>query len=192
MNKRRSSNQRRIEENSTRVTEIGREIQMVGPADLNPHELKTVLTCRTHTLCALEEQRACKGTQGWTRDERYGGAMVWSDLKVRRAILKWMRAETGSQWRCFKIKKGLSWTEIWNMWPHEQECFGFSVCKIDSCLRCWTDIKSKKIKKLFTEQITKININPFATGDAYMRPLFRCLQWYAGSERVNKDKINTN
>ena len=27
--------------------------------------------------------------------------------------------------------------------------------------------------------------NPFATGDAYMRQLFHCLQWYAGSERVN-------
>ena len=29
-------------------------------------------------------------------------------------------------------------------------------------------------------------INPFATGDAYMRQLFHCLQWYAGSERVNE------
>ena len=28
-------------------------------------------------------------------------------------------------------------------------------------------------------------INPFATGDAYMRQLFYCLQWYASSERVN-------
>ena len=28
--------------------------------------------------------------------------MAWSDLKVRRLILKWIRAETGSQWRCFK------------------------------------------------------------------------------------------
>ena len=27
--------------------------------------------------------------------------------------------------------------------------------------------------------------NPFATGDAYMRELFHCLQWYAGNERVN-------
>ena len=27
--------------------------------------------------------------------------------------------------------------------------------------------------------------NPFATGDAYMRQLFHCLQWYTGSERVN-------
>ena len=31
------------------------------------------------------------------RDVRYDGAKVWSDLKVRRAILKWMRAEPGSQ-----------------------------------------------------------------------------------------------
>ena len=31
----------------------------------------------------------------------------------------------------------------------------------------------------------KVGINPFATGDAYMRQLFHCLQWYAGSERVN-------
>ena len=28
------------------------------------------------------------------------------------------------------------------------------------------------------------DINPFATGDAYMPQLFHCLQWYAGSERV--------
>ena len=35
------------------------------------------------------------------RDDRYDGAMVWSDLKVSRAILELMRAETGSQWRCF-------------------------------------------------------------------------------------------
>ena len=28
-------------------------------------------------------------------------------------------------------------------------------------------------------------INPFATRHAYMRQLFHCLQWYAGSERVN-------
>ena len=31
-----------------------------------------------------------------------------------------------------------------------------------------------------------IGINPFATGDAYMRQLFHCLQWYAGSERVDQ------
>ena len=30
------------------------------------------------------------------------------------------------------------------------------------------------------------DINPFATGDAYMRQLFNCLQWYAGSERVKR------
>ena len=30
-------------------------------------------------------------------------------------------------------------------------------------------------------------LNPFATSDAYMRQLFHCLQWYAGSERVNLD-----
>ena len=35
------------------------------------------------------------------RDERYDGAMVQSDLRVSRAILKCMRAETGSQWICF-------------------------------------------------------------------------------------------
>ena len=38
-------------------------------------------------------------------------------------------------------------------------------------------------------------INPFAsTGDAYMRQLFHCLQWYAGSERVKelaKDEQNS-
>ena len=44
------------------VTERGREFQMFGPADLNPHEPKTVLTCRTQSLCALEERRARKGT----------------------------------------------------------------------------------------------------------------------------------
>ena len=32
--------------------------------------------------------------------------------------------------------------------------------------------------------IPQIPINPFTTGDAYMRQLFHCLQWYAGSERV--------
>ena len=28
--------------------------------------------------------------------------------------------------------------------------------------------------------------NPFSPGDEYMRQLFHCLQWYAGSEMVNK------
>ena len=33
---------------------------------------------------------------------------------------------------------------------------------------------------------TKWNlINPFTTTDAYVRQHFHCLQWYAGSERVN-------
>ena len=35
---------------------------------------------------------------------------------------------------------------------------------------------------------TKHSFNPLATGDAYMRFMrqpFHCLQWYAGSERVN-------
>ena len=35
----------------------------------------------------------------------------------------------------------------------------------------------------------KKQINPFATGDAYMRQLFHCLQWYAGSERVKTKMI---
>ena len=29
------------------------------------------------------------------------------------------------------------------------------------------------------------HFNPFATGDANMRQLFHCLQWYTGTERVN-------
>ena len=44
------------------ITERGREFQMVGPADLNPREPKTVLTYGAQSLCALEEQRARKGT----------------------------------------------------------------------------------------------------------------------------------
>ena len=32
--------------------------------------------------------------------------------------------------------------------------------------------------------ILQFIFNPFATGDAYMRQLFHCLQWYTGSERV--------
>ena len=32
------------------VTESGKEFRMVGPADLNPHEPKTVLTCGTTKL----------------------------------------------------------------------------------------------------------------------------------------------
>ena len=32
--------------------------------------------------------------------------------------------------------------------------------------------------------------NPFDTGDAYMRQLFHCLQWYAGSERVKLKNQN--
>ena len=34
------------------------------------------------------------------------------------------------------------------------------------------------------------SINPFATSDAYMRQLFYCLQWYAGSERVNSHRAH--
>ena len=34
-------------------------------------------------------------------------------------------------------------------------------------------------------------INPFATGDAYMRQLFHCLQRYAGSKRVNYCAVTT-
>ena len=44
------------------ITEIGREFQMVEPADLNSREPKTVLTCGTQSLCALEERRARKET----------------------------------------------------------------------------------------------------------------------------------
>ena len=33
---------------------------------------------------------------------------------------------------------------------------------------------------------SQIYVNPFATGDVYMRQLFHCLQWYAGSERVKR------
>ena len=29
-------------------------------------------------------------------------------------------------------------------------------------------------------------LNPFATVDVYMRQLFHCLQWYAGSKRVKQ------
>ena len=32
--------------------------------------------------------------------------------------------------------------------------------------------------------VQNASINPFATGDVYMRQLFHCLEWYAGSERV--------
>ena len=38
------------------------------------------------------------------------------------------------------------------------------------------------------QEITE-SINPFATGDVYMRQLFHCLQWYVGSERVNNNNI---
>ena len=31
---------------------------------------------------------------------------------------------------------------------------------------------------------------PFATSDAYMRQLFHCLQWYAGSERVKQSSLS--
>ena len=44
------------------MTEIGREFRMIGRADLNPREPKTVLTCGTQSLCALETGRA-EGTQ---------------------------------------------------------------------------------------------------------------------------------
>ena len=40
-------------------------------------------------------------------------------------------------------------------------------------------------KKNDKQQIIKNEINPFATADAYMHQYFHCLQWYAGSERVN-------
>ena len=35
-----------------------------------------------------------------------------------------------------------------------------------------------------TKRAVRKFVNPFATGDSYMRQLFHCLQWYAGSERV--------
>ena len=34
------------------------------------------------------------------------------------------------------------------------------------------------------------SFNQFATSDAYMRQLFHCLQWYAGSERVKEKSEN--
>ena len=70
------------------MTESGREFQIAGPADLKPREPKTELTCGTQRRCALEERRARGGTYGRMRDDRYDGAMAWSDLKVSRAILK--------------------------------------------------------------------------------------------------------
>ena len=39
---------------------------------------------------------------------------------------------------------------------------------------------------LLTSQTWPVFINPFATADANMRQYFHCLQWYAGSKRVNE------
>ena len=36
----------------------------------------------------------------------------------------------------------------------------------------------------YNESLIHRKFKSFATGDAYMRQLFHCLQWYAGSERV--------
>ena len=49
--------------------------------------------------------------------------------------------------------------------------------------KCWC---------IYVSPVAKGLINPFATTDAYMRQLFHCLQWYAGSERVNMDHSSRN
>ena len=54
--------------------------------------------------------------------------------------------------------------------------------------RCF--YKDTILKRLqFVLQFYLHYFNPFATRHAYMRQLFHCLQWYAGSERVKIRKF---
>ena len=46
------------------------------------------------------------------------------------------------------------------------------------------------VLSIFTWLYSRHYVNPFATGDAYMRQLFHCIQWYAGSKRVKLDPLS--
>ena len=45
-------------DSGARLTEKGKEFQMVGPADLKPREPNTVLTCRTELMCTRRTEGA--------------------------------------------------------------------------------------------------------------------------------------
>ena len=59
-----------------RDSESGKEFQMVGPADLNPREPKTVLTCGTQSWCATRRaestRRNIRTNEGWQIWRGYG------------------------------------------------------------------------------------------------------------------------
>ena len=48
----------------------------------------------------------------------------------------------------------------------------------------WIRIRTSRVKGKSLTARPPLSLNPFATGDAYMRQLFHCLQWYACSEIV--------
>ena len=65
---------------------------------------------------------------------------------------------------------------------------------------CWPDLEKNKHadrnyerwERLVADNycVWSLNmLNPFATGELYMRQLFQCLKWYAGSERVKQEKL---
>ena len=90
------------------MTQAGRSFENAMPFIISVGNYRTISVPRkrgvTVSWCALG-RRVREGTYGRTRDDRYEGAMALSDLKVRRAICKWIRAETGSQWTVFQ-KRG--------------------------------------------------------------------------------------
>ena len=64
------------------------------------------------------------------------------------------------------------------VWNTIQNYFGSAGESPAALHRIQSKTKRKNRKEI-------IKVNPFATGDAHMHQLFHCLQWYAGSERVN-------
>ena len=131
MNNWRSSNQRCIEENSTKVEGWGKQvclklflesmdsgaqrnldgqgIQMVRPVDLNPHEPNIVLTCGTQSRCVLEERRAL------IRNRAEWGWQIWWGYGV-----EWLKSQEGNlevnaswDWKPVEVFQKEGWAGPW-------------------------------------------------------------------------------
>ena len=67
--------------------------------------------------------------------------------------------------------------------------FRISLCSSDQCCICLNSLSILQSVRWGTSSVVVSSaylLNPFATTDAYIRQYFHCLQWYAGSERVNE------
>ena len=70
---------------------------------------------------------------------------------------------------------------------HQLESWNPIYAQVDLIKHKSTQLESHLNIKVLDSPVYSWYLNPFATDDAYMRQLFHCLQWYAGSERVKDE-----